>query len=887
MKKFWLILGSLIFALGVSSRPQIQPDGNKALEHVRFLASDDMKGRQSGTPEYQRAAEYVAAKMKEYGLGPGGDNGTYFQAVPFKNWTQFDQPIRLDILSPQRRICRAGRGRDFIPLTGTGSGIAKGQIGFFGYGVMSEKPAWDDYGNIEARGKVVLVLPDAPAAWEESAKQDWSLEKKVKLAFEKGAVGLIEMDPSSPGEIPARRVTSSVLGPGVCPKGFIVLRAGRVFLDDLFYSAKKSWRDMVSKLLRENKPQSSLIEAEVEMEAHFVQDERTAPNVIGVIPGRDPKLKNECLILGGHLDHLGVGLDGFVYPGADDNAVSAAVVLETARVLTANRFRPKRTIVFASWAGEEIGSQGSRYYTDHPILPLRQTALYMNIDMVGTGDSDLYVGGMYEYGQFYDLIKAKMDEAMKKRLHFRLNYYGSDHTAFWNRGVTAISLRTGNILTQKLDDEHPEYHRPGDRPELIEPELLRLACQYHYDIIVQMADTKDNLLDPKFRVEFVHKDASVIDFHCDTIGRFMDNEDLAKDNAKGHIDIPKLKRGAVDLQLFACYVAAPSTEVEKWQAAKKAFDKIEAIERLVRQYPDDLEIVRSPQDFLRIRNTGKTGILIGIEGGYAIENDLDLLRTFFKDGVRLMTLTHWTRTDWADASGDPKPEYGGLTPFGEKVVKEMNRLGMIIDISHAHDETFGDVIRLSDAPVVASHSCCRALSDHHRNLSDDMLKALAKNGGVIGINFYPGFLNSAIDKEQNALLGEIAKKYDLPADFIEITKADPQKTKPLLVEFEARWTALRKTLPPIDVKTLVNHIDHVIQVTGSADHVGLGSDYDGISVTPTGLEDVGKLMAITQELTARGYKEQDIRKILGGNFLRVFNAVAAAARKAQESGVKP
>jgi membrane dipeptidase len=871
---FFLAAGGLLF-------PQAKPDGNKALDHIKYLASDEMKGRRSGTLEYQKAAEYVAARMKEYGLQPGGDQGTYFQAVPFKNWTQFDQPIRLEILTPQHRVYFAGRGRDFYPLSGTGSGTAKGQIAFAGYGVVSEKPPWDDYENLDTKGKILLVLPDAPDRLDEAAKREWTLEKKVKLALEKSAVGMIEMDTSQPGQMPVRRIASSVLRPGVCPKNFIVLRAGRDFLDDVFYVSKKSWRDLVSKMLRENKPHSSLIGAVVEMEAHFLQEERTSPNVIGFLPGNDPKLKDECLVMGGHLDHLGIGTDGFVYPGADDNATSVAVTLETARALAASRFKPARTIVFASWAGEEVGSIGSRYYTDHPAYPLGKTALYMNIDMVGSGDSDLYVGGMYEYSQFFDIIKSKMDEETKKKLRFRLNYYGSDHTSFWAKGVTAISLRTGNILTEKLNDEHPEYHRPGDRPELIEPGLLQLASQYHYDILMNMANAKENLLDPKFRVEFVHKDAAVIDLHCDTIGRFMDGQDLTKDNPKGHIDIPKLKRGAVDLEVFACFVGAPSTEVEKSQAAKKAFDQIEAVNRLVGQNPEDLEVVKSPEDFWRVRNTGKTGILMGIEGGYAIENDLDLLRTFYKNGVRLMTLTHWNHTDWADASGDAKAEWCGLTEFGEKVVKEMNTLGMIIDVSHAHDETFWDVIRISDSPVVASHSCCRALSPHHRNMSDEMLRALAKNGGVIGINFWPVFLNAEIEKKHNDLLAAIAKKYNLPADSLEIMKADSEKAKAVFADFQTQWAEMKKTMPLVDVKTLVNHIDHVVKVTGSVENVGLGSDFDGISATPDGLEDIGKLMNITQELSARGYKEDEIRKILGGNFLRVFNAVSAAGRKAR------
>ena len=485
---------------------------------------------------------------------------------------------------------------------------------------------------------------------------------------------------------------------------------------------------------------------------------------------------------------------------------------------------------------------------------------------------------MWEYGRFYDIVKAGLDPEIVKRLRPRINYRGSDHTSFWGKGVTAISLRTGKDFDLGPDDEHPEYHRPGDRPELIDPEHLRVAAQYHVEALRTLASTGEDLMDSRHRVEFVHKDAAVADLHCDTISRFMEGEDLRLDLPQGNIDIPKLKRGAVDLQVFACFVGPPADELERASAAKKAFDEIEAVYRLAGQSPDDLEIVRTYDEAARLRNSRKTAVLIGIEGGYAIEDDLDLLRAFHRAGVRLMTLTHWTHTDWADASGDPSPQFGGLTEFGEQVVKEMNRLGMVVDVSHAHDGTFWDVMRVSTAPVVASHSCCRALSDYHRNLTDDMLMALAKNGGLIGINFLPGFLNAEIEKKETALRIEVARKFGLPEDERAIMRADPKVREQVLAELRARETELKKTLPRVDVGTVVDHIDHVVKVVGNANHVGLGSDFDGISATPAGLENAGKLGAITEELERRGYKEDDIRKIMGGNFYRVFEAVQKAAQ---------
>ncbi len=578
------------------------------------------------------------------------------------------------------------------------------------------------------------------------------------------------------------------------------------------------------------------------------------------------------------MDHLGVDYNGEVYNGADDNAGSAGVMLELARVFQANDFKPDRTVVFAAWAGEELGLMGSRFYTKNPLFPLEKTVVYMNMDMVGTGDDDLYVGGMWEFSDFFDILKENLPEKFQDKLRYRLDYRGSDHSAFLPVGVTSISLRTGNVLTRELDDEHPEYHRLGDLASTIKPELLQLSAEYHHHLITFLAHTRENLLDPRFHIQFTHRDATVVDLHCDTIGRVLQGADLSLDNTRGHIDIPKLQRGAVDIQVFACYVGPPGSDQQKWQAAKRAFTQIDAVHHFVDEHPDDLLLITHPDDLRELRANHKVGIIIGIEGGYAMESSLPLLRSFYRSGVRLMTLTHWTRTEWADASGDPEPLYGGLTEFGEQVVREMNRLGMIIDLSHSHDETFQDVLKLTDSPVVASHSCCRALSQHHRNLTDEMLKSLAKNGGMIGINYLPEFLKADNVLKLQDLRNELLQKYGLPEDRRAFMQADREVRTKFNAEYREKSQALSKSLPVVDVKTVVDHIDHVVDVTGSADHVGLGSDFDGIGTTPVGLEDTGKIANITTELFRRGYKESDIKKILGGNFTRIFRKVCGSKK---------
>lgn len=865
-------LGSLVF-------PQNKPDGQKAWEHVQYLAADSFQGRKSGTPEYQKAAEYVAEKMKEYGLEPGGTGGTYFQNVKFKNWRNYSPPIRLEMISPQRQTFVPGGNMDFFPNSGTGSGIVKGQLVFAGYGIISEKFKWNDYENLDVKGKIVMIIPGAPKFMEKELRKEKSLNQKIITAIEKEAAGILFMnigDRVRGGRYPqgARK--------GVCPDGFVVMTAFAHLVDKLFYASDMSWRTLVSRTLREKRSFTVPLDVSIEMEAHFIQEEREAPNVLGLLPGKHPQLKDEYIIIGGHLDHLGVGMDGSIYPGADDDASGVAVVLEVARILNLNNFQPDRSIVFAAWAGEELGLIGSRQYTKTPVFPLEKTVVYLNMDMVGTGDNDLIVGGMWEFSDFFNLIKPNLQEKFKDKLRYRIDYRGSDHSSFISKNVTSLSLRSGEPRTGELDDEHPEYHKPGDTAVTIQPELLAQAAAYHIDIITFLSQTQENLLDPIHHVNFLHKNSSVVDMHCDTIGRFLRGQDLSQDLPRGHIDIPKLQQGAVDLQVFACYVGPPRNELQKFQAAKRVFDQIDGVHQLIQENPEELILVTSPDGMRQLRGSRKVGIMIGIEGGYAIENDLRLLRIFHRCGVRLMTLTHWTHTDWADASGDPEPQFGGLTELGEKIVKEMNKLGMIIDISHAHDETFWDVIKLTDSPIVASHSCCRALSGHHRNLSDEMLKALAKNGGVIGINYAPGFLNADNDKKLNALRIELLKKHGLPEDRLELRKADPEKRKQFNQEYRVQSENLRKTLPKVNVKTVVDHIEHVIKVTGSVNHVGLGSDYDGIGRPPEGLEHTGKLASITAELVKRGRKDGEIRKILGGNFLSVFRKVISNTQKDEE-----
>lgn len=357
-----------------------------------------------------------------------------------------------------------------------------------------------------------------------------------------------------------------------------------------------------------------------------------------------------------------------------------------------------------------------------------------------------------------------------------------------------------------------------------------------------------------------------VDGHEDTPTEYLKSPfDLGVVNTRGSVDYARMKEGGLDAAFFAAYV--PAKYANKGAAAY-CMTIMETIHEMADKYPNLARFAASTSDIREAKKEGKRAILIGIEGGHAIEDSLELLRAFYRFGARYMTLTHFNSNNWADSSGDA-PKHNGLTPFGKEVVLEMNRLGMLVDISHVSDKTFWDTIETSKAPIIASHSSARALASHVRNMTDDMLRALAKNGGVVMVNFYPVFLSdevAAADKERD-------KK--LAPEIAALKAQDPSEG----AVYDAGIAKLyaENPIPPVSYTRIVDHIDHIVKVAG-IDHVGIGSDFDGITSTPAGMEDVSKLPAIRAELKKRGYSQADIDKIMGENFMRVFAEVEKVAK---------
>lgn len=380
----------------------------------------------------------------------------------------------------------------------------------------------------------------------------------------------------------------------------------------------------------------------------------------------------------------------------------------------------------------------------------------------------------------------------------------------------------------------------------------------------------------------VHRDSIVLDTHVDTTPRFQDpTYDFGARHARGEgqVDLPRAREGGLDVQFWSIYVGRVEGD---GRAIREALERIDAVWELARRHPAEIAIATDAASIRRGVAAGKLVSLMGVEGGHMIEGKLSVLRDFHRLGVRYMTLTHSFHTEWADSSGTGEPlppGHGGLTPFGEEVVREMNRLGMMVDLSHVSDETFWDALQVSLAPPIASHSSCRAVFEHPRNLSDDMLRALAAKGGVVMINYYPGYTDPDAAPRIRAWFvrhgAELAKLRETHKDDLRgLSQA-------------MRAIAAADPVPQGSLARLLDHFDHALRVAGE-DHVGLGSDFDGVPSMPIELDEVSELPNLTRGLLERGWSEGTVRKVLGENLLRTLGEVErVSARLAREPAAPP
>jgi membrane dipeptidase len=394
--------------------------------------------------------------------------------------------------------------------------------------------------------------------------------------------------------------------------------------------------------------------------------------------------------------------------------------------------------------------------------------------------------------------------------------------------------------------------------------LAQQACSPESD-----APAEDKAQSPDPSLSLIER-AVVLDLHCDTPMLIeAENYDLGQRHDYGQVDIPRMREGGVSGVFFSVYTSA--TRGTPLEAVKRALEIIDSVTQEVARHPGDLVLATTSAGILEAKQAGKIAILMGVEGGHMIDSSLEVLRTLYRLGARYLTLTHSADTPWAGSSGSKLNK--GLTGFGHSVIAEMNRLGMMVDVSHVSDQTFHDAVESSSAPVVASHSSCRALAGHPRNMTDEMLQALAKNGGVVHINYYNSFLDDEHRARANALK-DLEKRGD------EIAKAladDPARREAEMRKLNQQMIERAGRVP---FSRLIDHLEHAAKVAG-VDHVGLGSDFDGVNdQLPEGMEDISKIPNLIDGLRERNFSDADIEKILGGNTLRVMREVEAASNGA-------
>jgi len=386
-------------------------------------------------------------------------------------------------------------------------------------------------------------------------------------------------------------------------------------------------------------------------------------------------------------------------------------------------------------------------------------------------------------------------------------------------------------------------------------------------LVLTQTGSNDAAVSPAARQ--LHDRAIVVDSHDDTPQRMLFEKgfDIGARHTNGSIDIPRMREGGLDALFFSIWVPSDLTGPP---AVKRSLDLIDSVREAVRTHPNDLLLATTAADIRRAAAEHKIAALMGMEGGHMIDDDLRLLRDYAALGVRYLTLTHFKNNNWADSSTD-KPAHNGLTPFGKDVVRELNRLGVMVDISHVADKTFYDALEVTKAPVIASHSSCRVISNSPRNMTDDMLRAVAKNGGVVMINYEVSFLSEEYRVASDKKSGNVVVQLDAMSK-----KCGGDEACSTLESARVNREAMEKgELPKVSWEKIVEHIDHAVKMAG-ADHVGLGSDFDGATM-PFGMEDATKLPRLTDALMKKGYSARDIENILGGNILRVMEQVERVA----------
>ncbi|MCR4437839.1 MAG: M20/M25/M40 family metallo-hydrolase [bacterium] len=669
------------------------PNGETAKSYVTYLASDALQGRDTGTPGFAKAAAWVAAHFREWGLQPGGDNGTYFQEFPFEFY-------QADIEVPTLRV--AGRPfsfqeEDFRVMAYSGGGKVGAEVVFVGYGISAPEKGLDEYAGVNTRGKVVLLMHGCPGDQEAKWGALASDSAKAAMAVQHGAVGMLMCAHFRQEDRSAWRWR---LRPGNYKPGFLAFAVSDRVAQFLLIGDKEAKRQFdrrmraeQEKLDKELKPMSHTTGKKAELSVKVVFDpNRKGKNVIAVLPGSDPQLREEAIVLGGHLDHVGVQY-GEVYNGADDNASGAATVLEVARVMARNGVQPRRSIVFACWGGEERGLLGSRYYAEHPRFPIEKTVANLNMDMVGLGKK-LGFPGIYYAPELWGLIRENLTpEELEFIEASRGGPGGSDHTPFITRGVPAFALMTSPF------DAHPNYHHPSDDAEKIDAELMGKVARFVYKTALLLADHEGELIVEKRLPRYIHKSAVVANLH-------------PLPYTPGMAVLDSLQDEWIDLQ----FVSVPFDSLLR--PSDQLVNVVRSLEQASKEVGDPSRLDRAMAMMFSSRRE-KTAALVGLDGARTVHGDLQFLAVAGKLGARFLVLNGCDGT-WITRNG--------LTEEGKQAVAIANEQKMLLILQNLPESVICQVVAASKAPVVVAGVAA---------VSDSVGQKLKENGALLAVPYDP------------------------------------------------------------------------------------------------------------------------------------------------------
>jgi len=707
LKRF--ISAFLIFFLLITpsfaKRKKVAFDTKAALSYIKELASDSMMGRKSGQPGATIAEEYIASKFKEWGLEPAGDKGTYFQNFTIEHGN-VEEGVVLEVITEKERR-NFYYGEDWRVQKFSGSGHFTTEIVFVGYGIHAPEKDYDDYAGVDVKEKMVLLSIESPTKLEEKFEEEAKIENRIKAAQEQGALGVLGFRRPSA----QRRHFRFGLKKEVHKPDFVILRVEDKVTNFIFKNLKTELRYLLSEIDKKLIPMSFETGVKTFISVKAVFDEkRPTRNVLAKITGIDKNLRDEYVIIGGHMDHEGINPRGEIMNGADDNASGTAVVMEIARIMKLNRAKPKRTVIFALWAGEEQGLVGSRHYTDRPPFPIEKTVTYINMDMVGQGTGKIPFRGVYYAPQVWEVLEEKLPEEIKEYVKpGRGGPGGSDHTPFIQKGVPTYWIFA--------DGYHFKYHTSRDDLDLIKPEALKRTGDFVYAAVEILASEPRNFIQPRAHETYYLKYQKLINFELSPLSRFVEHHQDTKDSD-------------VDLQLVVLEEKEGlSGDTLRMDMLKNLLDASEKMKKA-----KGLTFYSSSGKLNMDIRQGKITVLVGIKGINSFRDEPRWAQILAKQDVHFVLLD--------------KPSFlfgeEGLSEEGKKLVKAINTSGLLLVVRGLDTSQAKVLLQSSKRPLVLLE---KDLPD--KNILDLIKKKKSALGLILTQGEEPSSYFKKIDEVKN------------------------------------------------------------------------------------------------------------------------------------------